>query len=49
MFVSVGIFIGSMVVFDLGIFTTMLMQTVVIWLLGITFLYVGKRKLSRME
>jgi len=48
-FVSVGIFIGSMVVFDLGIFTTMLMQTVVIWLLGITFLYVGKRKLSRME
>jgi hypothetical protein len=49
MFVSIGIFIGSMVVFDLGIFTTMLMQTVVIWLLGITFLYVGKRKLSRME
>jgi hypothetical protein len=48
-FVSVGIFIGSMVVLDLGIFTTMLMQTVVIWLLGITFLYVGKRKLSRME
>ena len=49
MFVSVGIFIGSMVVLDLGIFTTMLIQTVVIWLLGITFLYVGKRKLSRME
>jgi len=48
-FVSIGIFIGSMVVFDLGIFTTLLMQTVVIWLLGITFLYVGKRKLSRME
>jgi len=48
-FVSIGIFIGSMVVFDLGIFATMLIQTVVIWLLGITFLYVGKRKLSRME
>jgi hypothetical protein len=48
-FVSIGIFIGSMIVFDLGIFTTMLMQTVVIWLLGITFLFLGKRKLSGME
>ncbi len=48
-FVSIGIFIGSMVILDLGIFITLLLQTVVIWLLGITFLYVGKRKLSRME
>jgi hypothetical protein len=48
-FVSIGIFIGSMVIFDLGIFTTLLMQTVVIWLLGIAFLILGKRKLSRME
>jgi hypothetical protein len=38
-----------MVIFDLGIFTTLLMQTVVIWLLGIAFLILGKRKLSRME
>jgi hypothetical protein len=49
MFVSVGIFMGSIVVFDLGIFTTMLMESVVIWLLGITFLYVGKRRFSRIE
>jgi len=48
-FVSIGIFIGSMVVLDLGIFNTLLLQTVVIWLLGIIFLYLGKRKLSRIE
>jgi hypothetical protein len=48
-FVSIGIFIGSMVVLDLGFFNTSLLQIVVIWLLGIVFLYLGKRKLSRIE
>ncbi len=49
MFASVGIFIGSMILLDLGFFNTLLLQTVVIWLLGIVFLYLGKRKLSRIE
>jgi len=49
MFASIGVFIGSMVVLDFGIFNTMLLQNAVIWLLGIIFLYLGKRKLSRIE
>jgi hypothetical protein len=49
MFVSIGVFIGSMVILDLGIFNTLLMQNTVIWLLGMIFLYFGKMKLSRIE
>jgi hypothetical protein len=48
-FISIGIFIGSLVVLDLGFLNTLLLDTVVIWLLGIVFLYLGKRKLSRIE
>ncbi len=48
-FVSMGIFIGSAIVLDLGIFDTLLLQSVVIWLLGVVFLYLGKRKFSRIE
>jgi hypothetical protein len=49
MFVSIGIFIGSMVIFDLGIFITLFLQTLAIWLLGIIFLFLGKRKFNQME
>jgi len=49
MFASIGVFIGSMVLLDLGIFNTLLLQNAVIWLLGIIFLYLGKMKLSRIE
>jgi len=49
MFASIGIFIGSQVVLDLGFFNTLLLQTAVIWLLGIVFLYLGKRRFSRIE
>jgi len=49
MFVSLGIFIGSLIVLDLGFLNTVLLQTVVIWLLGIVFLYLGKRRFSRIE
>jgi len=49
MFVSMGVFIGSMVVLDWGIFNTLLLQNGVIWLMGIVFLNLGKRKLSSME
>ncbi len=48
-FVSLGIFIGSVIVLDLGFFNALLLQSVVIWLLGIVFLYLGKGKLSRIE
>jgi hypothetical protein len=49
MFTSLGVFIGSLVVLDLGFFNTMLLQTGVLWLMGIVFLYLGRRKLSRIE
>ncbi len=49
MFASLGIFIGSLIVLDLGFFNTMLLQSAVIWLLGIVFLNFGRRKLSRIE
>jgi hypothetical protein len=48
-FISIGIFIGSLVILDLGFLNTLLLDTVVIWLLGPVFLYLGKRKLSRIE
>ena len=48
-FVSVGIFIGSMIILRLGLFNTLMLYTVVIWLLGIVSLYLGKRRLSRIE
>jgi hypothetical protein len=49
MFASIGIFIGSQVVLDLGFFNTLMLLTGVIWLLGIVLLYLGKEKLSRIE
>jgi len=49
MFASIGIFIGSMVILDLGIFNTLLLQNIVIWLMGIAFLYLGKRRMDRIE
>ena len=49
MFASLGIFIGSMIVLDWGFFNTLLLQNTLIWLLGILLLYIGKRKLSRIE
>ena len=49
MFASIGIFIGSQIVLELSFLNTLLLQTMVIWLLGIVFLYLGQRKLSRIE
>ncbi|GAG60683.1 unnamed protein product [marine sediment metagenome] len=42
--VSVGLFMVSIIVFDLP-----LLYLPLIWLLGIVFLYLGKRNLSRIE
>jgi hypothetical protein len=49
MFTSIGIFIVSQIVLDLGFSSTLLLQSMVIWLLGIILFYVGKRKLGRIE
>jgi hypothetical protein len=49
MFASIGVFIGSMVVLNLSFLYTIGLLTAVVWLLGIVFLYLGKRKLSRIE
>jgi len=55
-FVSVGLFVVSMFVLARGepepiggMLYIQLMQTVLSWLVGIVFLYFGKRKLSRIE
>ncbi len=57
-FVSVGLFAVSVVISILmgffsepiaGIFYIQLLQTMLSWLMGIVFLYLGKRKLSRIE
>jgi hypothetical protein len=49
MVASIGVFIGFMVILDWGIFHTLVMHNTVIWLLGVIFLSLGKRKLSRIE
>lgn len=49
MVVSIGIFLGSLIVFHLPIFYTILLENVVIWLLGAATLYLGKTKLSKLE
>jgi hypothetical protein len=48
-FASMGLFLASLIVLNLGFFTTLLLLIGVIWLLGLVFLYLGKRKLSRLE
>ncbi len=49
MFASLGIFIGSLIVLNLGFVNTLLLQSGVIWLLGIVFLQLGRGKISRIE
>ncbi len=48
-FVSIGFFIGLSRVLQLGLFYTLSVQTALIWLLGVVFLLLGKRNLSRIE
>jgi len=49
MFASIGVFIGSMVILNLSIFDTLMLQNTVLWSMGMVFLYMGKRKISRIE
>ena len=57
-FISIGLFVVSLLVFTVGFQTTepiggilyiQLLQIPLSWLLGIIFLYLGKRRLSRIE
>ena len=45
----IGIFIGSQIILDLNYVNTLLLQTVVIWSMGILFLYLGRRRIGRIE
>jgi len=54
MYSQVGLFLAPLivfrVVFDLGLYHALFYVTVPLsWLVGIVFLYLGKRKLSRIE
>jgi len=48
-FMSMGIFIGFMVILRLGLLNTLALHAALTWLLGIVFLYLGQRKLSGIE
>jgi hypothetical protein len=49
LFVSIGIFIGSQAILNISFFYTFLLQSVIIWILGILFLQFGKLKLNGIE
>jgi hypothetical protein len=49
MFVSIGLFLGSLIVFDLPFIHTLVLQAGITGSLGIIFLALGQRKLSRIE
>ncbi len=48
-FVSIGIFIGSQVILRLSLLDTLMLYSALIWLLGIVSLYLGNRRLNRIE
>jgi hypothetical protein len=49
LFASIGIFIGSQAILNLSFIQTSLLQSAIIWILGIIFLQFGKSKLTRIE
>lgn len=49
LFVSIGIFIGSQAILNIGFFYTSLLQSTIIWVLGVIFLQLGKAKLNNIE
>jgi hypothetical protein len=48
-FVSIGIFIGSQAILNISFFYTFLLQSTIIWVLGVVFLQMGKTKLNNIE
>ena len=49
LFVSMGIFIGSQAFLNISFFYTFLLQSAIIWILGVLFLQMGKTKLNNIE
>ncbi len=49
LFASIGIFIGSQAILNMSFIHTFLLQSVIIWILGIVFLRMGKAKLDNIE
>ncbi|MCW4051949.1 MAG: hypothetical protein NWE78_01905 [Candidatus Bathyarchaeota archaeon] len=48
-FSSMGVFLGSLIVLNLKLVGALTLNTGMVWSLGIIFLFLGKRKLSRIE
>jgi len=49
LFVSIGIFIGSQAILNISFFNTFLLQSTIIWVLGVLFLQLGKTKINNIE
>lgn len=49
LFTSIGVFIGSQILFNLDFIYTFLLQSVIVWILGLVCLQIGKSKLNNIE
>ncbi len=49
LFVSIGVFIGSQAILNTSFFNTFLIQSAIIWAVGVLFLQMGKGKISNIE
>ncbi len=49
LFVSIGVFIGSQAILNTSFFNTFLLQSAIIWVVGVLFLQMGKTKISNIE
>jgi len=49
LFISIGIFIGAQAILNISFFYTFLLQSIVVWILGIVLLQLGKTKLTSIE
>jgi hypothetical protein len=49
LFVSIGIFIGSQAILNISFLNTFLLQSTIIWVLGVLFLQMGKTKINNIE
>jgi len=49
LFISIGIFIGAQAILNISFFYTFLLQSIVIWILGLVLLQLGKTKLTTIE
>ena len=49
LFVSIGVFIGSQTILNTSFFNTFLLQSAIIWVVGVLFLQMGKTKINNIE